>query len=267
MSPGRLGLWLRWALAPQRRKTLPIVRRALAALDGAFIEPDADEQSKPAASAPAGDDFSAALSLHAAMLRRPDGAVTGDDLRALSQAWDTALDDRATERILSERALVIGASGSRTALARLRGAIEDDITAVVLAADLSLKELGDRGGMAERVRLRVRDRLLSEVEAMSDAVRRRSDEKRALPAVDEWREWIALRQKYERGVRLAGADFRRLAFYKVHPDACNLAVWLFNERKQRPLGNAIFRFLLSEAEAVEDQRAVALQTKNVACGV
>lgn len=267
MSPGPLGLWLRWALAPQRRKTLPLLRRALAALDGAFIELEAEAPLKPAAKAPEGDDLSLALSLHAAMLSRPRAAVTGEDVRAVSQAWDAVLTDRAMERGLEARALVLGASGPRPTLARLRLAIEDDLAAVVLAADLSLKELGDRGGMAEQVRLRVRDRLLSEFEAMSDAVRRRSDERRALPALDEWREWSALRKQYERGVRLAGADFRRLAFYKIHPDACSLAVWLFNERKQRPLGNAIFRFLLAEAEAVEDPRAVALQTKNVACGV
>ena len=44
-------------------------------------------------------------------------------------------------------------------------------------------------------------------------------------------------------------------------------MWLYNERKERPLGNAVFRFCLREAEAVGDERAVALQTKNVACGI
>ena len=34
-----------------------------------------------------------------------------------------------------------------------------------------------------------------------------------------------------------------------------------------PLGNAIFRWLLAEAEVLDDQRAIALQSKNVACGV
>jgi hypothetical protein len=44
-------------------------------------------------------------------------------------------------------------------------------------------------------------------------------------------------------------------------------VWLYNDRSQRPMGNAIFRWLLREAEALDDQRATMLQTKNVACGV
>ena len=105
------------------------------------------------------------------------------------------------------------------------------------------------------------------MELASDAIRRRCDEQRALPAIDEWREWIRLVAHHERGVRLCGADFRRLAFYKVHPDACSLAVWLFNDRAQRPLGNAIFRWLLTEAQAVDDARAIALQAKNLACGI
>jgi hypothetical protein len=268
MAPGRFGLWLRWAIAPHRRRTLPIVRRALQALDGAFVEPGDDEAPlRPAVHTEAGDDFCLALSLHTSMLRRPRGTVRGEDVRAISQAWDAVLCDRSTEHVLSMRALVLGASGVKPALDRLRSAIEDDLAAVVLASGLPLAELGARGETAARVRLSVRDRLLSEVEAMSDAIRRRADDKRALPAIDEWREWNALRQTYERGARLAGQDFQRLAFYKVHPDACSFAVWLFNDRNQRPLGNAIFRWLLGEAEAVEDQRAIALQTKNVACGV
>ena len=59
---------------------------------------------------------------------------------------------------------------------------------------------------------------------------------------------------------------RRLAFVKVYPDACSYAVWLFNDQHQRPLGNAIFRWLLGEATALDDTRAVALMTKNAACG-
>ncbi|MFT3774099.1 MAG: hypothetical protein QM820_52710 [Minicystis sp.] len=109
--------------------------------------------------------------------------------------------------------------------------------------------------------------MLSEVEAASDAIRRRVDDKRELPPEGEWREWANLVARYERGVESAGEDFRRLSFVKVYPDACGFAVWLFNDRKQRPLGNLIFRWLLAEAEALDDQRAIALQTKNVACGV
>jgi len=193
--------------------------------------------------------------------------VRPEDVRAAGQAWDAVLFDRATERRLLERALVLGATGATATLERLRASIEEDLAAVVLAAGIELTELGERGEVVSRVRVRLRDRLLSEVEAAADAIRRRVDEKREVPAADEWRDWANLTARYAHGVASAGDEFRRLSFAKVYPDASSYAVWLFNDRKQRPLGNAIFRWLLAEAEALDDTRAIALQTKNVACGV
>jgi hypothetical protein len=267
MSPGKLGLWLRWALAPHRAATRPMVERAVAALDGAFIHPEEEPPPAPIAPPVTGDALGTALSLHALVLSRPRDAVRPDDVRAVGQAWDAVLFDRATEHRLLERALVLGASGAASTLERLRASIEEDLVAVVLAAGMPLKELGEGGQVGARVRLRLRDGLLSEVEAASDALRRRVDERRELPAMDEWREWANLTARYARGVASAGDDFRRLSFAKVYPDACSYAVWLFNDRKQRPLGNVIFRWLLAEAEALDDARAITLQTKNVACGV
>ncbi|MFO0755753.1 MAG: hypothetical protein U0359_04650 [Byssovorax sp.] len=267
MAPGHLGLWLRWALAPNRRATLPIVRRALAALDGAFISPGDVEPKPRVVETDASDPLSTALLLHAALLAAGARPVTADEVRTLGHAWDAALGDSSTERRLAERALSIGASGASAALGRLRASVEEDIAAVVLSAGMPLSALGERGKVTDRVRAKVRDRLLSEVEVASDSIRRRCDDKRALPAIDEWREWIALTALVERGTKLAGDDFRRLAFYKVHPDACSLAVWLFNDRNQRPIGNAMFRWLLAEAEAVGDARSVTLQQKNVGCGI
>jgi hypothetical protein len=266
MSPGKLGLWLRWAIAPHRRATLPMVERALSALDGAFIEPEEDPPIAPAAAAD-GDAIGTALSLHASVLTRPSEALRPEDVRAAGQAWDDALGGRATERILLERALVVGASDARAVLARMRATIEDDLARVVLASDMPLKELDDRGEVTSRVRARLRDRLLTEIEEASEAIKRRHDERRALPAADEWREWGNLRALYERGVHSAGEDLQRLAFVKVYPDASNYAVWLYNDQKQRPLANAIFRWLLAEATLLDDSRAMSLMSKNVACGV
>lgn len=56
---------------------------------------------------------------------------------------------------------------------------------------------------------------------------------------------------YERGF-LGGPELGCLAFTKVHTDVCALAVWLFNDRKEKPIANAMFRFLLAEATAVGD---------------
>ena len=257
----------------RRTGALPIVRRALDALDGVYLELD-PPAAAPASPAVAADDWSNALTRHAAVLTKPIAAVEGADLLTLGRAWDAILEDRAAERILAERALLLGADTSARTLARLREAVEEDLTALVLAREIALDALHERGAATtassptiDRVRRRVRDHLLVSVESASDALRRRIDEKRELPAVDEWREWTTLRLAYEHGVRLAGLDFRRLAFYKVHSDITSLAVWLFNDRTQRPLGNAMFKWLLDEATILDDARAIALQTKNVACGI
>jgi hypothetical protein len=137
---------------------------------------------------------------------------------------------------------------------------------LALAAELPLAELTSGGATTARVRAAVRDRLLREIELASDALRRRTDERRAIPGADEWREWSALAAAHARGARLAGAELRQLAFHKVNGDATHFAVWLFNERKERAIANAIFRFLLGEAIAIDDATAAALQQKNVDCG-
>jgi hypothetical protein len=267
MAPGKLGLWLRWAIAPRRRATLPWVRRAIAALDGAFVDVEEEPPIAPARAVAPGDGLSTALSLHASVLARPGRALRPEDVRAAGQAWEAVLFDRTTERRLLERALVLGASGAPAALERMRAAVEEDLAAVVLASGMPLVELMGKGSVVTRVRTRLRDRLLEEVEALSDALRRRVDEKRGLPAPDEWREWSRLRETFERGAARGGEDFRRLAFAKVYPDACSYGVWLYNEQHQRPLGNAVFRFLLAEATRLDDTRAIGLMSKNVECGV
>jgi hypothetical protein len=269
MAPGKLGLWLRWALAPRRRATLPLVRRALSALDGTFIEPEGDAPLAPAADVPGDDAIGTALSLHTSVLTRPSGALRPDDVRAAGQAWDHALLDKETRGLLLKRSMILGAGTADGVLARMRTAVEDDLAAAVLASGMKLVDLGGLGAgeTASRVRARLRDRLLTEIEAASDALRRRTDDKRGLPGPDEWREFANLRALYERGVSSAGTELRRLAFVKVYPDANSFAVWLFNDHRQRPLGNAIFRWLLAEATALDDSRAVALLTKNVNCGI
>ncbi|WP_437763933.1 hypothetical protein WMF27_38300 [Sorangium sp. So ce281] len=265
-APGALGLWLRWLVAPRRRATLPIVRRALEAGAGApRPEPEAPEPC--AARVAEGDLWSRAVLLHAALLLRPRGQVSGDDLRRLGGAWDAALDDERAQAELRERAASLGASGAQAALGPLARAVEEDLAATLRAARVPRAAWDDLGATIGRTRRRLRDELLSEVEIACDALRRRVDERRELPALSEWREWTSLRAQYEAAAVLVGVEFRRLAFPKLHADVCHAAVWLFNTRKERAIANAMFRWLLAEAEALEDSRLTALQRGNVECGV
>jgi hypothetical protein len=208
-----------------------------------------------------------ALSVHAAVLARSADEVRSRDVLAMAEAWEGALFDRAVERSLGERAAVLGASGSDAVLGRARAAVEDDLAELVLAAKLPLCELDGGGKVVRSVRERLRDRLLTSVEDAIDSIKRRADERRPLSGAGEWREWLALTVAYDHAAKSGGEEVRRLAFVKVYPEATSYAVWLYNDRTERPLGNAIFRFLLAEATALDDARAVALMSKNVACGV
>lgn len=270
-SPGRLGLWLRWLIAPNRRATLPIVERAVLALNGAFIEPE--RESLPPFNEPVqdieSDPWARALHLHASLLATQPALIQPEDVKLAALAWDNALSG-AGHRV-DDRARVLGLSGGAggaSVLYAFAQAIEEDLSAVVKGSEIPLGSLASEGdGLAERVRRRLRDELLTEIEGAVRALAQRTEDKRELPPVDEWREWLYVASLYERGAERVGDDFRRLAFATLHSDACAFAVWHFNERSQRPIGNAVFRWLLREAERVEDERAATLQRKNVAIGI
>ncbi len=266
-APTRAQLVLRWAFAPHRIGTFPIVERALSVPDGAVpIVDDEDDDAPPAPVAPEGDLLARAIAMQVQLLRAKE--PTPVDVARVGRAFDEALGDEALARHIEERAASLGANRSEGALGRMRADIEESLFQLLkrhrMALDDTADDLGEIAGNAQR---RLRDETLTVIEALSDAVKNRVAERRALSPIDEWREWSALRMAYERGLLLGGPELRYLAFTKVHTDVCALAVWLFNDRKEKPIANAMFRFLLAEATAVGDAAGIELQTKNVTCGL
>ncbi|MFO0635254.1 MAG: hypothetical protein U0168_20595 [Nannocystaceae bacterium] len=81
-----------------------------------------------------------------------------------------------------------------------------------------------------------------------------------------WREYLTLRGAYDHAIAMTGMGLHRLAFQAVHPPVCALAVWLWNDRENRVHAHQMFRWLLREAERVEDAEAIALQRRNVDAG-
>lgn len=261
-----VALWIYWIVAPNRVATLPLVRRALSSARRAPA-PRAEGPEIRAAAVPEGDRWGRAVALHASLLVKAEGQITGDDLRRLGGAWDAAFEDEAAQAEVRERALTIGAASADATLGALRRSAAEDLANLARAAGVphsAWEDLGETVGRATRL---LRDELLAELELTCDRLRRRVDDRRELPASDEWREWVALKTQYERAAELVGPELRRLAFPKVDSDVCHLAVWLFNVRRQRALSNAMFRWLLAEAEALGDQRSADLSRKNIACGV
>jgi hypothetical protein len=264
-APGRFALLQSWLLAPRRRHTYAIVERALSVPDGAAPPLD-DEDDTRAPAAPDGDALAKALAEHVRLLSMKKPAPA-DVVRA-GRAFDAVFEEGSLPAELDDRAAELGATRAGHALACFREDVEESLFQVLRAHRIALDDTTlDLGVVAAAAQRRLRDETLAVIEALSDAVRIRVNERRALPAIDEWREVVALRAAYERGIALGGPELRYLAFTKVHSDVCALGVWLFNERKERLIGNAMFRFLLAEAHAVGDSQAIELQTKNAGCGV
>jgi hypothetical protein len=184
-------------------------------------------------------------------------------LAELGPAWDAALDDRAARRAFCDRAHAIGASGGDAAWLAVRREVERDLADVARSGGVPLGDLRGVGGVAARAAEILREELLSELELAGTALRARVDTKRQLAAVDEWREFLTLRAAYGRAVELGGAEVRRLAFSRLKNDVWSHAYWLSSERSESTLANAMYAWLLAEAHAVDDSRAIDPLTGNV----
>ncbi|MBX7078228.1 MAG: hypothetical protein K1X88_03505 [Nannocystaceae bacterium] len=209
----------------------------------------------------------AALRHHAALLGGDARGRAADvaAIEALCKAWDLAFEDRATAAAVAARRAALGAK--LDPWLRLRETVDADLLALVHARGLPIGEdPASKPDSFGRLRRRVRQRLLDELELHADALHTRVRARRALPVHEEWREYLTLRGAYDHAIAMTGMGLHRLAFQAVHPAVCALAVWLWNDRKNRVHAHQMFRWLLREAELVEDAEAVALQRRNVDAG-
>jgi hypothetical protein len=247
-------LFIRWLVAPRRWHTWPMLKRAWEARTPA---PSAAE------AVPDGDPLQRAITLHARAVSSEE--VGPREVQALGAAWDAALADPATSARLLSRAADLHVPDPGDLRGRLERTAVEDIGSIASASRIDWVEIGDSCDVLRQAGSRVRDEALGAIEADAERLGARVKAKRELPVPDEYREYADLRAAYERAVKLGGMDVRRTLFAHVQHPICNLAVWLFNERKQKPLANGMFRWLLAEAEAVHDEAAIRLQMKNVAC--
>lgn len=261
--PATWNVWLAWALAPHRRHTLTLARQAVRATPapaGAGRRGASAAQALSTTLQP--DPHADALSTHVAVLRGQLGPSPAQALQWLAHAWDRALADPETRRAIRQRATTLGARSGDTALAALGDTVARDLADMARAQDLPIATWPcDSHSLREAERL-LREQLIGEVELAFDALRDRVAQGRRLPAIDEWREWLSLRSLHARAAGLGGLELRRLTFPHVHAVACKMAVWLWNERSEYFLANAMFRWLLDEAVAVGDAEAIELQRRN-----
>ncbi len=258
--PAAWTVWLSWAIAPHRRHTLALARQAVRTTPAAQARGATAIRALATSLQP--DPHADALVTHVAVLRGQAGPSQAQALQSLAQAWDRALADPETRRAIRQRATALGARGGDSALAALGDTVARDLADMARAHDLPIATWPcDSHSLREAERL-LREQLISEVELAFDALRDRVAQGRRLPAIDEWREWLSLRGLHAHAAGLGGLELRRLVFPHVHAIACKMAVWLWNERSEHFLANAMFRWLLDEAVAVGDAEAIELQRRN-----
>ncbi|MFV8753319.1 hypothetical protein ACNOYE_22450 [Nannocystaceae bacterium ST9] len=265
--PNDLIVRLRWWQAPRRRAMRPLVEAALAMpMTPRPRERRGGAPLEPSVAAASSGPLGLALDLHVALLRLPTDQLHAVQLVQVGDSWDRALASDALDRQLRERGLALGCKSDQ-ALRTLIDEVEADLAELIRSGRVPLASLGEVEGLLARVVRRLHGELLDALEVASEAFEARVDARRSLPAMDEWQSFLALREQHAEAVALGGPELRRLAFNQLHGPVCGLAVWLWNERSERALGNAIFQWLLSEAIVVDDAEAIRLQEKNVGCGI
>lgn len=275
--PRRASLYRAFLGASYHRQTWPLLQAALRALDRPRAA--APTAKRPELAAPSLAD---ALGELRRLLSTETSRLTIEDFRRTGVALERALGDPQTRQKALVRGLALGAGtagaqsvSGEAALSQLRADAVKALAARLRETRYPFGELSgpaDAGGAArptvlgEATQL-LRGELLTDVENATCALHNRTQDKRALPRLDEWREWSRLRTLYLRTGEMGGRPARHLAWTAFHREVCSWAVWLWNVRGEKILGNTVFRFLLHEAEALDDERSASLARKNVGCGI
>ena len=258
--PSDARLVLLWLLAPKRRMTLGLLRRALAQprLDGSA-------ELGPLPAPPTGPSGASLLVRHGAALG--SGGLPARELIALARSWERQLADPQLRRATTRRAVTLRAGDPEAALARLRREVEEDLTQLARAGAVSLAALepaSEDCPALRRVSRELRHEMLDELAIVSESLDARVRAQREVEPLAELRDFLRLRALYERTCTLGGPELVRIAFCQVHDPLSNQAVWLW-QRDEAASARAMFRWLGHEATVAGDDEAAELQRRNDAC--
>ncbi len=146
------------------------------------------------------------------------------------------------------------------ALRELATLVTDELARIADAATLGAAP--SQGPVGDALARRLRHGRLDALEHSFERWADRRHDNDARPAIDQWREFLALKEAYDAAVKAGGLEVRRLAFPHVFTCANNMASWLWNKRDEYPLAHAIFQWLLDEALVVGDTEAIDLSMRN-----
>jgi hypothetical protein len=188
--------------------------------------------------------------------------VSVDDVATLALLWGARLDEQ--QQAMTARAKALGVDGAQLSRG-LSAQVLSALSALTARLDLRDVDVALMPPLLAEAISALRSERLDGLEIAVAAWRSRLESKTPKSPVDELRELGSL-MALKGDVARVGKDGPFIAFEASQWVLCELAVWLWNERREPRLGNAIFRALLADAKAVGDTRSIETQIANVACG-
>jgi len=213
-------LWLAWALAPNRRATLPYVKEALAA--GRKRGPASRPAPRPA------EDTGSVWLRHLRLLERAASGrtVRVTELEALARDWEEALEGAGHSRILA-RGLELGMQDVARAASALRESLEKELETLAAVAEGAWSQ-GGGAGLAGLLRSRQIEGLIQLAERETAGFPASGGVARALdPPLVELERWYRFQRDIERLRAAGGRDAVQTAWFNgLRYVACNWPVYL-----------------------------------------
>lgn len=263
-APSALSLRARWLLAPYRRATWGLLADITPAPASANSSVATTGEVAAETSPPSLSDAVTAL-LAASVAVETSDRTGAARVHQLALCWDRVLAAPEIHTWMSARAQQLAAplGSADRALAEVMETVAGAIRAQVERLRLPAPPpLASRFGHLLTAKLR--HGRLDELEFGFGQWGDRVTSGRKLTPIDEWREFLAVRQAYRDVVASGGDELRRLAFPRAF-EACNrVAVALWNQREEFAIAHAILSWQLAEARAVGDVAAIELSAKNAA---
>jgi hypothetical protein len=249
-----LALWGFWLLAPERRKSLPLVKAIADAPRPLVTEPASEP--KPRGGSP--------FQLHFALLskRAAGGAASSPELRRLVRAWERKLDAR-DEAQLRARGLELGVRDAAAAARSIRRAVLDELEALSGVAH-GRPHRFEGETLAAELSGRSRDRLFAALQPFLQ--RFRGEAKELGSPMEEWQQWVRFREAVEAVETALGTEGLTTAWHAgVRNAAWNWPCKVLNGHK--PAGAwaslVMFSWVADLAAKVGDAEAERVNRKNV----
>ena len=262
-----LALWLRvtWALAPGRRRSRAWLNAAIAGRrtsEGDAEKPAMLPEWSHAVIAP----FDEALRRHAALAIARDGPAASEAWRACAAAWRAVFDDHRSSEHVKERGRELGVVKLEEALGLFGSSVRHDLASEARRPGIDHEDLSAGGPVGSWVAAYLIEEDLRDIEFRVQAIEERQRAKTILPIGDVWLEVAALHTKFEESAHRLGEPFVCAACPVIGGVVLNHAAEIYNNRGERPIANATFRWLARCAERAGNAELFRICDENGALG-